>query len=476
MRRFISFGPALVVLLTIGVVLLAVPAAVRRITAAETSARIVLAQRSLDDDDILERINTATRAVADAVRPSVVHIEVSAGRRFGARSTGSGWVYDDDGHIITNAHVVRGAERVSVQFSDGRVVQGEKVRGEVFLADPYTDVAVIKVPKESGVFPIRRATGLQPHQGDSVFAFGSPFGFKFSMSRGIISGLGRDPSAAVEVGGFTNFIQTDAAVNPGNSGGPLVDVKGRVIGMSVAIATGRNSDGATGEDGGDSAGISFAIPLPTIESVVAQLLKYGEVSRGLLGITFDDRTVRIIDDSGYRGAGVRVTTVTSDGPASKAGVRPGDVIAAIDGESTAESNLLRSIVSSRRPGEEVRLRLWQDNAFKDVPVVLAERPKQDLIVMSAASALWRYGFRVEDGSKAPRIADVVPESRAERLGFKRGQRIAKVGDRSVADAEEFYLAMGEQGILLGRRIGVAVKAEDEAADVDPTTINVQVLR
>ncbi len=228
MRRFISFGPAFVVLLTISAVFVAVPAAVRRISAADTSARIVLAQRSLDDDDVLERINAATRNIANTVRPSIVHIEVSsdARRRWGARSTGSGWMFDAEGHIVTNAHVVRGAERIQVQFADGRIVESEQIKGQPFLADPYTDVAVFKIPEGPGLFPMRRASGIQPQQGDHVYAFGSPFGFKFSMTQGIISGLGRDPSSAMESGGFTNFIQTDAAVNPGNSGGPVVDIMG----------------------------------------------------------------------------------------------------------------------------------------------------------------------------------------------------------------------------------------------------------
>ncbi|MBX3377285.1 MAG: trypsin-like peptidase domain-containing protein [Phycisphaeraceae bacterium] len=477
MRRFISFGPALVVLLTIAVVLVAVPAAVRRIASAHTSARIVLAQRTLDDDDILERINAATRAVADSVRPSLVHIEVfsDARRRFGARSTGSGWVFDSDGHIVTNAHVVRGAERISVQFPDGRIVSTERIRGEVFLADPYTDIAVFKIPADSGVFPIRRATGVQPRQGETVFAFGSPFGFKFSMSQGIISGLGRDPTSAVEFGGFTNFIQTDAAVNPGNSGGPLVDTKGRVIGMSVAIATGRNSDGAIGDDGGDSAGISFAIPLGTIESVVAQLLKHGEVSRGLLGIRFDDRPARIIDENGYHGAGVRVVTVTDDGPAAKAGVRPGDIIVAVDGEFTGESNLLRSIVSARRPGEEVKLRVWQSGAFREVPVTLVARPKEDLLVGAAVSTMFRMGLRVETSGRGAVVNDVQEGSRASSMGFEPGQRITMVAGKPVKDAEEFFLALGEAGLLLGRRIPVVVSVAS-GDTTESKTIQLQVLR
>jgi serine protease Do len=476
MRRFISFGPALVVLLTIGVVLLAVPAAVRRITAADTSAKIVLAQRSMDDDDILERINTATRAVADSVRPSVVHIEVSSGRRFAARSTGSGWVFDDDGHIITNAHVVRGAERVSVQFSDGRVVQAEKVRGEVFLADPYTDVAVIKVPRDPGVFAIKRATGIQPRQGDSVFAFGSPFGFKFSMSRGIISGLGRDPSAAVEFGGFTNFIQTDAAVNPGNSGGPLVDVKGRVIGMSVAIATGRNSDGATDENGGDSAGISFAIPLGTIESVVSQLLEKGQVSRGMLGIQFEREPREVRGEDGSYGLGVGIDWVSEEGPAFGAGLRAGDVITSIDDQQVREPSQLRSLIGSRLPGQEVKFKAWREGRVKELSARLIEYPRNDILNLGAFGAMRRFGMELDRRRDRAVVIWVGEDSQAARAGFARGQTIKKVGEMEVNSAQTTYIALGDQGLLLGKRIAVEIEESDEAAGTKLKAIRIQLLR
>lgn len=479
MRRFISFGPAFVVMLTIAVVLLAAPAAVRRIGAAETSAKIILAQRSLEDDDILERISAATRSIANAVRPSLVHIDVSSdsGRRFGSRSSGSGWVYNEDGFIVTNAHVVLGAESITVQFADGRVVETETIKGEPFVADPFTDVAVIKVAKGTGLFPLRRATGIQPQQGDHVFAFGSPFGFKFSMTQGIISGLGRDPSSAMVDGGFTNFIQTDAAVNPGNSGGPVIDTKGRMIGMTVAIATGRHSQGATDEDGGDSAGISFAIPLGTVESVVKQLLEQGEVSRGLLGIIMStEPPSRIVDEKGVRGTGVRIGSVTKDGPAQRAGLRAGDIIAAVDDEPVSASNVLRSVISSRKPGDEVKLKVWQEGEFKTLGVVLTEVPKNDMLRDSAAVALARFGMRVESGGGQPRIIYVRPESAAASLGFERGQRISKVGGKATDSAEDFYLKMGQMGLLLGHKIDVTVSETDAASETEPKTIQIQLLR
>jgi S1-C subfamily serine protease len=479
MRRFISFGPAFIVLMTIAVVLFAVPAAIKRISAADTSARIVLAQHSLDDDDILERINAATRAIATSVRPSVVHIEVSADarRRFGTRSTGSGWVFNADGYIVTNAHVVRGAERISVQFSDGRVVETEDIKGQPFLADPYTDVAVIKVAKGAGNFPIKRASGIQPQQGDHVYAFGSPFGFKFSMTQGIISGLGRDPSSAMEEGGFTNFIQTDAAVNPGNSGGPMVDIKGRMIGMSVAIATGRHSGGATDDDGGDSAGISFAIPLGTVEYVVNQLIEKGEVSRGMLGIEFRPRPERIADETGFHGTGVAINVVTDGGPADKAGLRVDDVITVVDGIPVEEPSQLRSVVSTHLPGTEVRFKAWQDGKFKDFTAVLVERPREDLLAAGSAGAMARYGMRALSRRKSVWVAMVAPESGAATAGFESGLRIDKVGEKAVTNEREFYVALGEQGLLIGKKIPLTVsKVESESDNAETKTIQVQLLR
>jgi serine protease Do len=464
MRRFVAYGPAFVVLMTVVVVLLAGPAAVRRFDAARTDARIILAQRTLDDDDILERFNRASRAVAEGVRPSVVHIEVTPTggvRRAGGRATGSGWVYDSAGHIITNAHVVRGAESISVQFADGRVVEAEEIGGSPFIADPYTDIAVLKVPsKDPGLFAMKRATGLQPQQGDIVFTFGSPFGFKFSMTHGIVSGLGRDATAAVEYGGFTNFIQTDAAVNPGNSGGPLVDIKGRVIGMNVAIATGRESQGTTE---GQSAGISFAIPLGTIESVVDQLISRGTVSRGYLGISWGGGDDRVTYNSVVHASGVRVARVMPDGPADKAGIRAGDLITNIGGQPVTGLEVLRSVVTNMHPGEEITIQGVRGDEARDFKVALGEFPQRDLARNAAAGSLLRYGLLLNESHDGPFVRRVINGSAASDAGFKEGQSITSVGEKSVDSLEQLYLAAADQGILLGRPIQFVVEETDEDA-------------
>jgi serine protease Do len=469
MRRIVSYGPAFVILLAAAAMLTAAPALVWKITAAQTGARIVLARQALDDDDILERLNRAMRNVADTVRPSVVHIEVrgSRGGR-GPRSAGSGWVYDAAGHIVTNAHVLFGARSISVQFSDGRVAQGDLVGDP----DPYTDIAVIKVPSTDGLFPAARATGVQPRQGERVFVFGSPFGFKFSMSQGIISGLGRDPQTAVDFGGFTNFIQTDAAVNPGNSGGPLVDIKGRVIGMNVAIATGRDNQGTTE---GQSAGISFAIPLATIESVADQIIKNGSVSRGFLGIRWD-----IGGGFGYdeviRSTGIRVGQVEPDGPAAKAGLRGGDFITEVDGQPVSGSEVLRSVVTSTRPGNAVKVKAWRSGKPGEYEVVLGEYPRETLNIDGARLALGRYGLMISADRQNVVVYWVGDDSPAAEAGFERGQVIRRIGAKDVKTDREAYLAFAEQGLLVGRRVPVLVSITAEGSSSTEKTIEAQLNR
>jgi serine protease Do len=475
MRRIITYGPALVVLLTICVVLLAAPAAVYRIQMAETRARIVLAQAQLDSpDNILEAINRATRQVATAMQPSVVSLEVmTAGRRFGVRSTGSGWVFDGRGHIVTNAHVVRGAEAISVEFADGRVVQTERIRGEPFLADPFTDVAVIKVSTEAPLFPARRATGVRPQVGDRVFAFGSPFGFKFSMSEGIVSGLARDPGAAVLAGGFTNFIQTDAAVNPGNSGGPLVDVQGRVIGMNVAIATGRESQGTTE---GQSAGISFAIPLLTVESVVTQLIETGRVSRGFLGIRWGaaDEPVVYMPELGKRG--VQVVEVTAEGPAETAGVRAGDIITSIAGQPVFSMETLRTLVTSLRPGQPVEIDAYRDGKAVSFQVKLGEFPRETLVQQAGLNALSLYGLIVRRAQETPVVQAVLPQSAAASDGFAQGQLITHVGGRRVLSWLDVAVAAEDAGLLLGRPVAFTVQEGIDREASTSRTIDVRITR
>lgn len=477
MRRFVSFAPALLVLIAVVLTLFIAPRIVRGISAAETSARIVLAQQSLDDEDILERLNRATRAVAQAAKPSVVHLEViPAGERgWRTRSSGAGWVWDDQGHIVTNAHVVRGAQSISIQFSDGRVVEPQLVRGETFLADPFTDIAILKVEPGDHIHPFRRATGLIPAQGDRVFAFGSPFGFKFSMSEGIVGGVGRDPQTASEFGGYTNYIQHDAAVNPGNSGGPLVDIKGRVLGMNVAIATGRDSQGTTGE--GQSAGISFAIPLATIESVVTQLIETGDVARGFLGVQWGGRDESIAYQPDLKTTGIRIQSVETDGPAFRAGLKAGDIITQIAGVPVTNWAVLRSVITSSRPGSQIVLDAFRQGEKQQITVTLGELPRRVLLSQGQLRReLFRFGLIVADGTDGPRVRQVIEDSRAAAEGFKAGMRILSVGETKVSSFEELQYAMLDAGFLISRRVTLQVSESTEEGSGEPEQKTIQITR
>lgn len=465
MRRFVAYGPAFVVLLTAASMLIIIPAAVRRITSAHTHARLTLAQQALDQDELLDRLDQAVRNVALAVEPSVVHIEVrDRASRLMTGSTGSGWVFDDAGHVVTNAHVVAGARDIFVQFFDGA-----RVRAELVGADPFADIAVLRVEPGSHLHPMRRATGLRVRQGERVFAFGSPFGFKFSMSEGIVSGLGRNARGPAGFASTTNYIQTDAAINPGNSGGPLVDIRGRLVGMNVAIATSHDTRAADAQ----SSGISFAIPLTTIETRVPQILAGGFVP-GFLGVSFRDSS-RFIDDPAFRGTGVTVGSVVPDSPAEKAGLQVGDIIVAIDDESPGDGAVLRSLISAKAPGEKVMLRVFrrgdQDPAqVLTLEVTLAEAPLSVQAERTAALIYERTGLAISELRRGLFVTGVDPDSPAASAGFVEGQRIVSAEGSEVATLEAMIQMLTQKGLLRGESVTLGV--EDESGQVKQHTLSV----
>lgn len=470
MRKFITFGPALVVLLAAVVTLLAAPATMRRVTIANAEATMQLARQNLEGDNILKQIDRAVRSVAEAVEPSVVHIGISrvmAGRVMKV-GQGSGWVFDNRGHVVTNAHVVREARQITVQFYDGRAMDATLI-GQ----DPTTDIAVLKVETTEGLFPVTRASGAELHQGERVFAFGSPFGFKFSMSEGIVSATGRDPENVLgRGGGYTNFIQTDAAVNPGNSGGPLVNVEGKLVGMNVAIATAANSGGA-GE--GQNSGISFAIPLETIERVVEQIIETGGVSKGFLGIslpTTDDDNERALARFEVKGRGVIVLAAEPSGPAGAAGMKAGDVITRINGRSVNNIAVLRSLVSNMMPGQTANVEVIREGAPVALQVVVGERTLPTLVeLQEARKALARWGVDelVQTSGGNLLIATMTRGSDAIRAGLRPGMIISQVEGEPVNTVEEFDLATA-RNLAQGRRVKITVsddQGQERDVEIDP---------
>ena len=441
----IHWVPSLLVAGAAAAVLFAAPEAVRRIGHAGTEREIVQASQRLSGGTILDELNQAYRDIARAVEPSVVHVSTSGrlASRAGMQpylSTGSGWIYDADGHVVTNAHVIDGASRIQVQLHDCTTHEAELVG-----MDLRTDIAVVRVDAAL-VHPAIRGDSNALEQGDLVFAFGSPFDFSFSMSKGIVSGLGR--IAGLEDIDYENFIQVDAAINPGNSGGPLTDVRGRVVGMNTAIATGRGN--AVGQ--GQFAGICLAIPTDMIESVVDQLIGTGEVAKGFLGVSVAplevaeavasrDPDLAFVSEN-FRGSGALVTAVTADGPAERGGLRPGDVIVSIDGQRVTSRELVPALISSRRPGDQVAFEIWRGDRMAGthgnlVLEIVLDRLAPEINNEGIVRGLRQMGIR---------RLDTHSESHANRLGvpYRRGVIVLDIADDSMLQE-----AMPEGTVIVG---------------------------
>jgi S1-C subfamily serine protease len=295
----------------------------------------------------------------------------------GGPATGSGFLVDHEGTILTNAHVVDGSSEVTVKLGE----EGETLEAEVLGADISTDLAVLRVDSEQvQAAPLQLADSEGIKVGDAVVAIGNPFGLDRTVTTGIVSGLQREISAP---NGFTisDVIQTDAAINPGNSGGPLLDARGRVIGVNSQIAT---------AGGGGNVGVGFAVPTSTVETVSEQLLEDGEVSHAFIGIQGADLTSEIADLLNLDiSEGALVQDVTPDSPADDAGLRPGDatmgiggaeirvggdVIVAVDGEAVSGMADVIAAVNRKQPGDELELEVHRDGEERTIELELADRP------------------------------------------------------------------------------------------------------
>lgn len=459
MRKLVSAFPALIVLIVAILALILTPRIVERLTHAQQSAKIKLARTTLNEDDVLRAIDRATSAIAQIVEPSVVHIETDIDIRSNTSptlSSGAGWIYDTQGHIITNAHVVQSARRVSIEFYDGRVS-----RGRVVGTDVYTDIAVIRLEGDNMVFPAQRSTQRLPMLGDRIYAFGSPFGFKFSMSQGIVSGLGREAAGSNVIGGYTNYIQTDAAVNPGNSGGPIVNTDAQVIGMNVAIATARSIGQAPEDSGADSAGISFAIPLGTIEPIVNQIIEHGGVQRGYLGIRFNgNQTIRVTtaENEGKTLSGIIITEVEADGPSADSGLQQGDVIVAIEGSPVINDESLSSLISSSRPGETIRVSVVRDEQLREFEVTLGKMKDEVLARRILEPIMVQMGMLLDSNTNGRLVVRTIwPGLPGADAGFEQGDIIERINGKDYADYYSFFVLLADEGILMGEPIEFLVR-------------------
>jgi serine protease Do len=379
------------------------------------------------------RLSNTFRAAADRALPAVVYIGVVREPRPGAQrngqvpqlpdefrrffswpapfemqptpqqGTGSGFIIDDSGHIMTNHHVVSGADRITVSLVDGREYDARLVG-----SDEATDVAVVKIEAgPSDALPVAvLGSADELRIGDWVIALGNPLGLNFTVTAGIVSARGRQlrrgsSPADERAPPLEAFIQTDAAINPGNSGGPLVDLFGRVVGMNTAISA------------QNFVGHGFAVPIDLARRVAADLLEHGHVRRPRIGVTVTD--VSAVDAEVYGLPGIRgaqITSVQEGLPGAQAGLRPGDVVLAIDGRSIGNATDLTTTLARRQPGEQLTFTIWRDGRETSVRVRLGEFPRPARQAAAAADATRpadRIGFSV-----VPVTAD-----EAARLGLPR---------------------------------------------------------
>ncbi|MCU7935167.1 MAG: trypsin-like peptidase domain-containing protein [Candidatus Thiodiazotropha sp. (ex Dulcina madagascariensis)] len=272
-------------------------------------------------------------------------------------SLGSGVIVSEDGYLLTNHHVIKGADEIKVVLADGR-----SVSVGIVGSDAESDVAVLKIDTESRLQPIPVGKSGDQQVGDVVLAIGNPFGVGQTVTMGIISATGR---SHLGISTFENFIQTDAAINPGNSGGALVNAQGELIGINTAIFS----------KTGGSHGIGFAIPFDLADGIMRQLIETGHVVRGWLGIQGQDVTKKLAEAFGLHSEdGILVTGVLENGPASQAGLRPGDVITSINETLLENSQQLMQLIASQPPGTRLQISGWRGSDSFNFDTVSGERP------------------------------------------------------------------------------------------------------
>jgi S1-C subfamily serine protease len=380
------------------------------------------------------KLSDAFVAVAERVSPSVVQIDVTArdengdqlARLFGknqdspvARGTGSGVIFNADGAILTNNHVIDHALSINVRLRDGRLLPA-KLLGR----DPATDLAVVKI-EATGLTPAKIGDSDGARVGEWVVAIGSPFGLGYTVTTGVLSAKGR---GGLGMNQIEDYLQTDASINPGNSGGPLCDLDGRVLGINTMIV-------------GRGSGIGFAVPASLAKRVAEQIIKNGRVQRAWIGVGIQDLTPELatalkVDPR----AGVLVNSVNEGGPAQKANVKPGDIIAAVAGKKVTDGRELVREVISHDVGQTVNLEIIRDGKRYGTSMSLTARPEAavpPLPVQSQGVPQSGLGLSVRDitpqqaaqaglpAKPLPIVTAIVPGSSADRAGLKPGDVIVE---------------------------------------------------
>ena len=370
------------------------------------------------------------------------------GRRGGRGSAGilgSGVVVSDDGYILTNNHVVEGADSdgVKVSFGDGT----QEIPARVIGTDPQTDIAVIKVDAKD-LPAITLADSDKLEVGDVVFAVGNPFNVGQTVTMGIVSALGRGGFGITD---YEDFIQTDAAMNMGNSGGPLVDAKGRLIGINQSIVN--PAQGFT--VGSGNIGIGFAVPINLAKSVMNRLIADGKVTRGFLGVMLQPLTPELAKSFNLQNnSGALVGDVSPNTPAAEAGLKDGDIITEINGKKTGDSRHFRLMVAESSPGAKVALTVWRDGKAQTLTAKLGalpggggvvarpeifreknERDALDGVEVDELSPAMRREHSIPADIKGALVTDVNPESNANEARLRPGNVIIEIDRQPVTDAD-----------------------------------------
>jgi serine protease Do len=367
-----------------------------------------------------------------------------APRHHSAQAQGSGFFISGDGYIVTNNHVVDHASEVTITTSEGK-----SMPAKVIGVDSKTDLALLKA--EGTEFPFVTFAAHTPRVGDWVIAVGNPFGLGGTVTAGIVSARGRD----IGSGPYDDFLQIDAPVNHGNSGGPTFNAEGEVVGVNTAIFS----------PSGGSVGIGFAIASDVVKNVVAQLKDSGSVTRGWIGVQIQNVTADLADDLGLKGTtGALVAAATKDSPAAAAGVKSGDVITAVDGETVADPHDLARRIAALGPKKTVKLALIRNGSPMTIDVILGTMPAdktasaetQNSDDNGGASALAKLGLtlRPAHGQEGVVVAEVDPDGAAADKGLKQGDVILEVAGKSVnrpaevADAIDAAKSGGKKSVLV----------------------------
>jgi serine protease Do len=343
-------------------------------------------------------------------------------RRIPQKGLGSGFIFRSDGYILTNEHVIQGAEQIKVTLKDGR-----EFGGKVIGSDPLTDIAIIKVDAtDLPALPLGDSD--RARVGEWMIAIGNPYGLSHTVTVGVLSAKGRPIYSGDSGREYENFLQTDAAINPGNSGGPLLNIKGEVIGINTAILP-------------YAQGVGFAIPINMAKSLLDPLIETGKVVRSWVGIYLQDITPDMIQQFGLNEPkGALIADVVPNSPASRAGIQRGDIILKVDDEEIVNAAVFHAAIRDKKPGIQLTLSVWRDNQVKEISVILEELVTEGG-VESALSPDLQFGFEV---------GEITSElTRKYNLRTRSGVVIIRIDSQEII--ETGYLREGDVILQLNRQ-------------------------